>query len=192
MDKAFKRQIFAHMYGVQELQKLSAYNEYDVNVAFDPGNPNGVVYYMTEEQEMDYVHIEGSLFASADQALREELRARREKALLEQKLVLVEQYGEDVYENDTVIKFSKRFEADKQMDRSARVYNYAVLKTNNQWYSTGRLLGFTRGSWDDLVLALVGGDFPVDPEDVIVLQQDTVTEESLRDRASVPEAPPFS
>ena len=99
----------------------------------------------------------------ADERLRGELEGRRAQKLYEKKIALVDQYGEDNFENGTILKFGKLF------DKSGTYYNYAVLKTNNQWYSTGKILNFVRGSWESLVLALVGGKFPVHLEDVIIL-----------------------
>jgi hypothetical protein len=195
---SFSKELKAYTYyASQRLQGLPP-GEYDVNISIDPGNPNSVIYYLAEEKQM--YEVNQSNASEADLAVRETLRARREKELLDLKLNLVEQYGADVYENGVVIKFSKRFAADRQMDYPERVYNYAGLKTNNQWYLTGKLLGFSRGTWDNLVLALVGGDFPVHPEDVVVLASDNVTDVSVidtqLDRANVPidtaEAPPES
>lgn len=100
-----------------------------------------------------------------DQMVRREADERERKAELANKLALLDAYGDDAHENGTVVKFSKTFVAAKT------TYVYAALKTNDTWFITGNrgLFGFTSGSWKDFVLALISGDFPVEPTDIVTL-----------------------
>jgi hypothetical protein len=100
----------------------------------------------------------------ADAEVRAQLADAKKQMLIDKKLELVAQYGEDTYANSTLLQFDKKFTKD------GLVYTYAALKTNNTWYVTGErgLFGFTKGSWDELVLALVGGEFPVSAEEVAI------------------------
>jgi len=148
----------------------------------DPGSLKSLTYYL-DQKLMDKaalfkefysysynpkdVEVTMSMYNAtefADQELRERLAERQQKELVEKKLQLVDQYGDDTYANGTILQFDKKFTKD------GLVYTYAALKTNNTWYVTGErgLFGFTKGSWEELVLGLVGGEFPVAAEEVAI------------------------
>lgn len=99
---------------------------------------------------------------AVDEAVKFTLDEQRAGKLLEEKLALVEAYGADTLPNGTIMKFDKLF------DKNGTVYSYVVLKANNKWYCTGSVMGFSRGSWDELVLALVSGTYPLSSGDVIM------------------------
>lgn len=86
----------------------------------------------------------------ADIELARRLREEKTQEEVEYKLGLVERIGEDVFAEGTVFKFTKGFQG------SPIQYSYAVIKTNELWYTTGPRSpkGYT---WDELVLWLVSG-----------------------------------
>jgi hypothetical protein len=153
-------------------------------IAFDPGySNNGLVIYNEKDVEATmgvYSDKKGlemySVAYEADQELALELQERKRKKLLEEKIALVDQYGEDTFANTTVLVFDKKFTAD------GKVYTYAALKTNDQWYVTGErgLFGFKQGGWNELVLGLVGGEYPVSAEEVAIAAGDTPMLDAVR------------
>ena len=112
---------------------------------------------------------------TVDQQVAAEIEKRRKAAELEQKLALVDTYGEDTLPDGSILSFDKQYKAGET------IYNYAALKTNDQWYLTGSLNGFMRGTWDKFVLALISGDFPVDPGNIEVVGSGATLREPARD-----------
>ena len=132
-----------------------------VHVSIDPGQKvTGVNYFVQGDSMRDN---------SIDHQVAMAIQDRRNKVLLEQKLALVEQYGDDELENGTILHFFKQFNADLPRDLPAGTFEYVGLKVVNKWFLTGSLMGFTRGTWDQFVLALIGGDHPVSPDAIEVL-----------------------
>lgn len=121
-------------------------------------HPLSLSLYEDIQKEID------NMYNSADQQLADALLARKQKAELEKKLKLVEEFGIDDFENATVLKFLKSYTKDGQN------YLFVALKAAGTWYATGAINGWQRGTWDGLVLSLVSGDFPVSAEDVIIIQ----------------------
>lgn len=169
MDKDLKRQMFAYMYGAdtedisieRQLEYMGLTSDHQTD-ALRYALYNKATHPMFEELTgMKFVEEIEAVY-NADQRLAAAMRAKFEEDLLEKKMAIVAQYGGDTFDNGTVLHFKKLFEQGKT------AYEYAVLKANGTWHATGRILGFTRGTWEEFVLALVGGNFPVSPEDVSV------------------------
>lgn len=75
---------------------------------------------------------------------------------VEAKLKLVEALGDDTYENGSVVRF------DKKLTKDGILYNYAAIKAGNgRWYLTGAATALGGFTWEEFVLWLVRGDFPV-------------------------------
>jgi hypothetical protein len=100
---------------------------------------------------------------NADELLKAKIEERRAEKLFEKKMELFESFGDDECSEGTILRFTKFFAKD------GVGYNYAALKTNGNWYLTGRINNFIRGSWEDLVLALISGDFPLTPDEVGII-----------------------
>jgi hypothetical protein len=113
-----------------------------------------------------FIQAEAAMYSSnesADAKLANILAARKAEVELEKKLALVEQYGEDTFENGTILRFNKLFR------KGGLAYEFAILKAAGSWYATGAINGWERGTWDGLVLSLVSGEYPVAPEEIIVM-----------------------
>lgn len=130
-------------------------------VTRDPGQKVKGINYFVQTDKVRAMSIDAQV-ASV-------IKERRQKVQLEQKLALVEQYGDDGVENGTVLHFFKRYNADMARDLPAGTYEFVALKVADKWFLTGSLMGFTRGTWDQFVLALVSGDYPIAPDDIEVL-----------------------
>lgn len=71
-----------------------------------------------------------------------------------QQLALIETFGEDEYEDGSVLVFDKRLD-------NGRTYSYAVIRTNGRWYTTGPRMGNTPLTWEQLRDWMAGG-YPVE------------------------------
>jgi len=86
-----------------------------------------------------------------EQALDKEEEVARKDMLLRQQrriddeLARLEAYGEDVYEDDTVIMFRFRFDS----GNTGTVYTYVALKIRGLWYLSGQ--SGAKLIWDDLI-----------------------------------------
>jgi hypothetical protein len=54
----------------------------------------------------------------------------------------------------------------KKFETNGKLVHYAAVKDHNTYFATGYIGSFNRGSWDEFVLALISGDFPVSPEEI--------------------------
>jgi hypothetical protein len=85
-----------------------------------------------------------------DRRVAEELLKRETDRLAELKLAMVDRFGDDEYDDGTVVRFQKKFTAD------GHPYLYAAIKAGGKWYLTGKeQSGLT---WGQFVLFLVGGE----------------------------------
>lgn len=63
------------------------------------------------------------------------------------RIAKLSQYPEDTFSNGTVLKFKKQFEG-----RGSVKYNYAAIKVNGLWYTTGHNLRTPKGiTWEELI-----------------------------------------
>lgn len=85
-----------------------------------------------------------------DVAVTKELQKRAMDKKVQEKLDLVEAFGEDTFADKTVVMFEKKFNNDE------KTYTYAAVKVNGYWYTTGGKC-FT---WEQFLGFLVAGDFP--------------------------------
>jgi len=90
---------------------------------------------------------------TVDQKLRDEIEANKQEKKLEKKRAAINSIGPEPDSTD-VISFVKQF------DEGGTKYNYAAIKADNAWYTTGSCGGNKYNSWDDLVLFLVSGNVP--------------------------------
>lgn len=125
--------------------------------AYMLGLPNS--YYAQNRRRKEV----SETYNEVDGQLAEQLRKRQVEADLKRKVELVDDYGDDVYEDGTVFVFQKTFEGQPYKPdgyKDDKAYTYAVIKTNNKWYTTGPMSkkGYT---WEEFVLWLVGGKHPV-------------------------------
>lgn len=105
-----------------------------------------------------YQTPEGATMAQStvDQQIKAKLEERRVEREVTARLALVDGFGEDTYDNGTVITFEKKFTGVKD------VYTYAAIKRDDKWFSTGHdCVSGTTFTWDTLVEFLVTGPFPV-------------------------------
>lgn len=99
-----------------------------------------------------------------DVRIAAELHKVRTDREFEQKMRLIEAYGEDDYPNKTVIRFEKDHPYGVN---DFKTYTYALLKVDGFWYRTGRDCANVpqQLSWEDLVVWLVSGSDPVSVTD---------------------------
>jgi hypothetical protein len=98
--------------------------------------------------------------SAVDRKLADKLREEKELEEFAAKVALVRDFGSDVYENKQMLRF------DKQFAKEGPVYTYGAVKVLGYWYLSGPSQMQNRYDWDGLILFLVSGDFPVDPENV--------------------------
>lgn len=79
-----------------------------------------------------------------DAKVRELLRERRATEALESRLAAIAEWGQDTYENGTVVAFNRTIRDN--------TYTYAAVKAGDHWYVTGA--GPNRQPWDEFVLWL--------------------------------------
>lgn len=92
----------------------------------------------------------GNNLSNVDAFLRARLEAQRTEEEVEAKLRIIEQLGDDIFDEGDVLRFMKNFDG--------TVYKYAAIKANGMWYTTGpRGQRFT---WDEFKLWLVSGKYP--------------------------------
>lgn len=139
------------------------YNAHDVDIAMDAyrymyNAVSGTNYLIQQEGRTDTMAnryaLPSSTVNAADFEVAKELEKRKQQRLVEQKLALIEAYGEDTFDEGIVLHFKKRFEKD------GILYQYAALKADGRWHTTGKK-NFGAGTWEQFVLALVSGEFPV-------------------------------
>jgi len=98
-----------------------------------------------------------------DHDVRDEMFKRQRDRLMKEKMELVDGFGEDTYDNGTVVKFLKKFAGMPYKPdgyKEDKAYDYAAIKGDDgKWYTTGPSAqkGFT---WEELVTWLVSGKFP--------------------------------
>jgi hypothetical protein len=73
---------------------------------------------------------------------REVLEA--ESLRIAEQLAKIARFGDDVYEDDTVLAF------DYQFNGGSKVYSYAIIKCAGRWYTTGTKVNGGQ-TWDQLV-----------------------------------------
>jgi hypothetical protein len=95
-----------------------------------------------------------------DRFVAAKLRQRVIEREVEHRLMLVDMHDVDEFDDGTVLRFTKQYTAD------GPAYTYVVLKAGGSWYRTGRDCPTVKQKmgWDDLVLWLVSGVDPVEPE----------------------------
>lgn len=81
-----------------------------------------------------------------DMSRKAVLEAQAERVLKE--LAELEAYGEDVYDDDTVLAFDFKFS--KKNEEDLKWYSYVAFKVKGKWYLTGNR-GRQLYDWDDLV-----------------------------------------
>lgn len=107
---------------------------------------------------------------SVTDILREEMQREALQKELDRKRALIADFGQDNYEEGTVIHFEKYF---PQQGDKAKRYLYAAIKCDGRWFTTGpkATAGFT---WTDLVLWLVEHPtLPTAADEVGILTEDT-------------------
>lgn len=106
---------------------------------------------------------------AVDAKLREHMQTKRVDREVEERLGFIADYGEDTYDDGTVIKFVKSFV------KGGKEYSYAAIKVDGLWYTTGPKVpkGYT---WDELILWLVSSDPTLASEVTIMYGQETILE----------------
>lgn len=93
---------------------------------------------------------EAQLEDEVREQVRAERRARRVEAMKAARNALLDAYGEDIYEDGTVVSFKKRFKC------GSHEYVFAAVKAAGKWFTSGMAIGQGRGfEWDDFIEALV-------------------------------------
>lgn len=108
---------------------------------------------------------------SVDMKVAQAIQAKKDQEELTRKLALVEAYGDDVYEDGTMVRFTKEF-ANSDLE-----YVYVAVKCIDKWYLTGTI-NKQGHSWEEFVMFLVSG-ISVEPVDV---EEVTPTDHSLNYR----------
>ena len=86
----------------------------------------------------------------ADRRVAEEVARRQVDKLADLKLQMINKFGDDEYDDGTVVRFQKKFTAD------GHAYMYAAIKAAGKWYLTGKEQGGL--TWEQFVMFLVGGE----------------------------------
>jgi hypothetical protein len=98
-----------------------------------------------------YEHMRDTLKRQLEAVDREELEALEREARLMERMEemrlrreeLFARFGDDDFEEEAVITFSRTF------DSSGRTYHYAAIKAGGKWWLTGRTSGCL--TWGDLI-----------------------------------------
>lgn len=89
---------------------------------------------------------------TVDADVRRQLQQIQHDKEVAARMDLAKRYGNDTYQNGTVLQFGKQFKGD------SRTFTFAAIKAVDTWWLSGRGASFT---WLDLVAFLVS-DVPVD------------------------------
>ena len=92
------------------------------------------------------------LESEADRIVQDRRRQLALDAEVERKLGLIDDFGPDIYADETVLKFRKQFLG------SDTQYIYAAITVAGLWYTSGPKGG--RYTWDEFIAWLVSGDKP--------------------------------
>lgn len=106
---------------------------------------------------------------------QEEAKKAELEAEVQQRLAWIKAFGEDIYEDGDVIRFTKMLG-----DRS---YTYAAVKAGAYWYTTGIVTKPARRSWQGLLLFMISGDRPTLRFEVMEFRFTVGTEPQPRVRA---------
>jgi hypothetical protein len=90
----------------------------------------------------------------SQEAFAEYVERMRERALAEEVKRLQEcaaRLGEDIFKNDDVIRFKKKF-TEGGID-----YTYAAIKAGGQWFLSGPRNAAISFTWDELVMWMIKG-----------------------------------
>jgi hypothetical protein len=122
-----------------------------VTKAVIPGEPNMPVNWVTTYKDMAGAKEMTGTTHDVDIAVDKELARRAKEKKVTEKLDLVAAFGEDTFEDKTVVRFDKQFNANE------KTYSYAAIKTGGYWYTTGgKCL-----TWEQFLGFLVAGEYPV-------------------------------
>lgn len=110
---------------------------------------------------------------------KEDIKARMRQ--LEAEMTLLDRYGDDIYDDGDVIKFTKTFRPNEYTAHGdgSRRFTFAALKVGDTWYLTGRTL-VNGKTWDELV-EFMYKDNPA-TDFMVAMESDFLTPESYRDR----------
>jgi len=97
---------------------------------------------------------------SVDAQLWQILEQRRQLIELEHKEQLLDELGDDLYEEGTVIRFKKTMPLARERTLATREYTYAAIKADSRWWVTGNRGTSDGRSWDDLRLFMIEGKYP--------------------------------
>ena len=99
-------------------------------------------------------------YANLDVEVDTEVRRRLAERKVEEKILLIDEFGPDRYPDGTVVRFSKQFKQDGIR------YSYAAIKAVGLWHTTGPRSpkGYT---WEDFTMWLVSGDAPTTSLEVL-------------------------
>jgi hypothetical protein len=139
---------------VDDAVSYAEFNDYSkTSKRFDPKKESS--------QDMDSSEIR-----TVDNEVAKVLRERRIERLREQKLAAIDAYGEDTFEAGTVLRFVRKF------NETGPGYTYAVIKVDNgRWYTTANSDNGVYNTWEDLVLWLLSGEFPVTSLEVLAVER---------------------
>jgi hypothetical protein len=139
---------------VDDAVSYAEFNDYSkTSKRFDPKKESS--------QDMDSSEVR-----TVDNEVAKVLRERRIERLREQKLAAIDAYGEDIFEAGTVFRFVRKF------NETGPGYTYAVIKVDNgRWYTTANSDNGVYNTWEDLVLWLLSGEFPVTSLEVLAVER---------------------